>query len=157
MKTKTSIADLKYYLEDLLTTDPILQEKGTKEEIARVERVIENMKKEKKEEKVSNVFKTFQELLDYIDDNPVTDEQADDGEGVDTWRSERFGRLIGNAREELEKLAQLPYPPSAEIVACFGEKEPPVTMSSLSFPVIDENGISYVPRIQVSDVAKLRK
>lgn len=106
---------------------------------------------------MNNVFKPFKDLLDYMDDNHVTDEQADDGEGVDTWQSERFGHLIDNAREELEKLAQLPYPPSAEVVACFGEKEPPVTMSSLSFPVIDENGISYVPRIQVSDVAKLRK
>jgi hypothetical protein len=70
---------------------------------------------------MSNIFK-------------VTDEEADDGEGVDTWRSERFGHLIDKAREDLGKLAQLPYPPSAEIVERFGRKEPPLIMSSLSYP-----------------------
>lgn len=111
---------------------------------------------------MSNIFKTFQDLLDYIDDNYVTDEETDDDGSINMWRSERFGYLIDKAREELGKLAQLPYPPSAETVAPLIEGVDEngrafIAMSSVSYPTLDENGISYISRIRLNAVAKLRK
>jgi hypothetical protein len=75
---------------------------------------------------MSNIFKTFQELLDYMDDNYVTDEESDDDESVDTWRSERFGHLIDKARQELQKFTQLPYPTPNICAKCGKFSENPI-------------------------------
>lgn len=44
----------------------------------------------------------LKELVDFIEDNHIVDEGADDGDGhYDTWRSGEFGQLIERAKEVL--------------------------------------------------------
>jgi hypothetical protein len=92
--------------------------------------------RKKRRQTMSNIFKTFQELLDFIELHDVTDETNYDSGGQPyKTRTKHFGHLIDKAREELGKLAQLPYP----------------SMET------DENGISYITRIRLDADAKLRK
>lgn len=68
-----------------------------------------------------SVFDVLKNLLDFIEENNITDEEADDGGGhTDTWRSTQFDRLIKEATETLDSYRHLPYPPSEEIVKRFG-------------------------------------
>lgn len=45
----------------------------------------------------------LKELVDFIEEQNITDEGADDGDGYfDSWRSNEFDVLIGEARKALE-------------------------------------------------------
>ena len=51
---------------------------------------------------MSNPLKLLKELVDFIEENNVTDEISDDGEGhTDEWRSNEFNNLINRAKETL--------------------------------------------------------
>jgi hypothetical protein len=100
---------------------------------------------------MSNVIKSSQALLEFIDIHNVADETNYDSGGQPYGaRSKHFGYLIDKAREELEKLAQLPYPLSAEIIVRFGENK----NRGLS---LDEKGITYIARIRAEASEKLSK
>lgn len=56
-----------------------------------------------------NVYDCLRNLLTFIEENNVTDEAADDGDGyTDTWHSTQFARLIQEAKEMLENSKHLP-------------------------------------------------
>lgn len=56
----------------------------------------------------SNIFECFQRLINYIENNNVTDEESDDGEGyTDTWMSTEFSNLVNNAKTKLDELKTL--------------------------------------------------
>ncbi len=47
-----------------------------------------------------DIKKAAKELIAYIEERHITDEEADDGYGrIDTWRSGRFDSLIENLRQ----------------------------------------------------------
>ena len=125
---KQDIQILKDYLTELLTMDPEYKNKGTEEEVSRVTRIITAEEKPNKEinketnketnkeiNKETNIeayiFKCLKNLVDYIEENNVTDETADDGEGhIDEWKSVEFTRVVRKAKEALEGHIYLPLP-----------------------------------------------
>ena len=109
---------LKDYLTEVLTTDPEYKNKGTKKEVSRTKHLIaeeaaktEHLTAIKEKIKETSIFRRFRDLIEYIEENNVTDESADEGEGyTDSWRSTEFNNLITKAKEELEKRKYLPFP-----------------------------------------------
>jgi len=57
---------------------------------------------------MDNLLKLLKELVDFIEENNITDEISDDGEGhTDEWRSDEFKNLINRAKETLKNLERL--------------------------------------------------
>lgn len=67
-----------------------------------------------------SVFDVLKNLLDFIEENNVTDEEANYGGGhIDYWRSTEFSHVIKEATETLDSYRHSPYTLKEEIVKRF--------------------------------------
>ena len=56
-----------------------------------------------------HVHECLKNLIDFIEENDITDEEANDGdEYIDAWRSTKFDSLITDAKEILQEGRHLP-------------------------------------------------
>lgn len=57
---------------------------------------------------VTNLIKATEDLLEFIDDNSVHDEMANDGDGyINTWKSGEFHSVINSTQEKLDELKEV--------------------------------------------------
>lgn len=55
------------------------------------------------ESQEESLIKASKALVDFIEDNDITDESADDGGCIDEWRSGEFDNLIDNVKKAIAK------------------------------------------------------